>query len=108
MEAGAIFELMIEKDLYEQDGTLKSDFREFLKKEGRSPEEIAQHEQYMKREIEDRTRFTQGNPVVSSVQERIIARAGLDVEELLSQGYLAVEDLEFAEDVDSFDWEDLL
>jgi hypothetical protein len=42
------------------------------------------------------------------LRERVIARAGLDVEELLGQGYIAVEDLEFKQDIDSFDWEDLL
>lgn len=61
-----------------------------------------------KQKIEDRKLFAQGNPVVSSLQEKVIARAGLDVEELLSQGYVAVEDLEFKQDLDSFDLEDLL
>jgi hypothetical protein len=108
MEAGAIFESILEKSLYEPDGALKPDFREFLRKEGRSEEEIAQHERYMKQEIETRKLFAQGNPVVLSLRERAIARAGLDVEELLSQGYIAVEDLEFKQDLDSFNWEDLL
>jgi hypothetical protein len=79
-----------------------------LKKQGRTDEEIAQREARMKRTIENRKRFTQGNPVVSSLKDRVIARMGLDVEELLSQGYLAVEDLEFTDDIDSFNWEDLL
>jgi hypothetical protein len=108
MEAGAIFESILEKSLYELDGTLKPDFRDFLRKQGRSSEEIAQHERYMKQEIEERKLFAQGNPVVSSLRERIIARAGLDVEELLSQGYIAAEDLEFKQDIGSFNWEDLL
>ena len=108
MEAGAIFESILEKSLYEMDGALKPHFREFLRKEGRSEAEIAQHERYMKQEIETRKLFSQGNPVVLSPKERAIARAGLDVEELLSQGYIAVEDLELKPDLDSFDWEDLL
>jgi hypothetical protein len=108
MEAGAIFESMLEKDLYKPDGTVRPHFREFLIKQGTTKEEIAQFESQKRREIEDRKRFTQGNPVVSSLKDRVIARIGLDVEELLSQGYLAVEDLEFTEDVDSYNWEDLL
>lgn len=108
MEAGAIFESILERSLYEADGTLKADFREFLRKQGRTEQEIAQHERYMKQEMATRKLFAQGNPVVLSLKERAIARAGLDVEELLSQGYVAVEDLEFKQDLDSFDWEDLL
>jgi hypothetical protein len=108
MEAGAIFESILEKSLYELDGTVKPHFREFLKKEGSSSEEIAEFERQMKQEIETRKLFAQGNPVVLSPRERAIARAGLDVEELLSQGYVAVEDLELKPDLDSFDWEDLL
>jgi hypothetical protein len=108
MEAGAIFESILEKSLYESDGTVKAHFREFLRKEGSSSEEIAEFERQMKQEIETRKLFAQGNPVVLSPKERAIARAGLDVEELLSQGYVAVEDLELKPDLDSFDWEDLL
>ena len=52
--------------------------------------------------------FAQGNRVVLSLRERALARAGLDVEELLSLGYIAVEDLELKQDLDSLDWEDLL
>ena len=108
MEAGTIFESILEKSLYESDGTVKPHFREFLIKQGRSEEEIARREARKKQEIEDRKLFAQGNPVVLSPRERAIARAGLDVEELLSQGYIAAEDLEFKPDLDSFDWEDLL
>jgi hypothetical protein len=105
MEAGAIFESMLEKNLYKADGTVRPHFREFLKKQGRTDEEIAQRESRIKREIANRKLYA---PVGSSLRDKIIARAGLDVEELLSQGYLAVEDLEFTEDVDSYNWEDLL
>jgi hypothetical protein len=108
MEAGEIFESILEKSLYEPDGTIKPHFRDFLRKQGSSPEEIAEFERQMKREIEERKLFAQGNPVVSSLRERVIARAGLDVEELLSQGYIAAEDLEFNDHPESFDWEDLL
>jgi hypothetical protein len=108
MEAGAIFESILEKNLYEPDGTIKPHFRDFLRKQGRTSEEIARREARKKQEIEERKLFAQGNPVVSSLRERVIARAGLDVEELLGQGYIAVEDLEFKQDIDSFDWEDLL
>ena len=108
MEAGAIFDSILETSLYETDGTVKPHFREFLKKQGKSEAEIARREARKKQEIEDRKLFAQGNPVVLSPKERAIARAGLDIEELLSQGYVAVEDLELKPDLDSFDWEDLL
>ena len=108
MEAGAIFESILEKNLYEPDGTLKPHFRDFLKKQGRSAEEIAQHERYTKREFENRKLFAQGNPVVLSPQERAIARSGLEVEELLRQGYVAIEDLDSTQDFDAIPWEDLL
>jgi hypothetical protein len=108
MEAGEIFESILEKSLYESDGTIKPHFRDFLRKQGRTSEEIARHEARKKQEIEERKLFAQGKSVVLNLRERAIARAGLDVEELLSQGYIAVEDLEFKPDLDSFDWEDLL
>jgi hypothetical protein len=108
MEAGEIFESILEKSLYEPDGTIKPHFRDFLRKQGRTSEEIARHEARKKQEIEERKLFAQGKSVVLSLRERAIARAGLDVEELLSQGYIAAEDLEFKPDLDSFDWEDLL
>ncbi len=108
MEAGAIFESILEKSLYEADGTIKPHFREFLRKQGRASEEIARREARKKQEIEQRKLFAQGNRVILSPKERALARAGLDVEELLSQGYIAVEDLELKQDLDSFDWEDLL
>ena len=108
MEAGAIFESMLEKNLYEVDGKIKPHFREFLIKEGRTAEQIDYHERYTKREIADRKLYAPVASEGSSLRDKIIARAGLDVEELLSQGYLAVEDLEFTEDVDSYNWEDLL
>ena len=108
MEAGAIFESILEKSLYEADGTIKPHFREFLRKQGRASEEIARREARKKQEIETRKLFAQGNRVILSLRERALARAGLDVEELLSLGYIAVEDLELKQDLDSFDWEDLL
>ena len=105
MEAGAIFESILEQNLYEPDGRVKADFREFLRQAGRSEEEIAQYEQRKRQEIEERKLWDSGS---STLKEKIIAREGLDTEELLSQGYIAVEDLEFQPDVDSFNWEDLL
>jgi hypothetical protein len=63
MEAGAIFDSILEKSLYEADGTVKPHFREFLIKQGRSEEEIARREARKKQEIEDRKLFAQGNPV---------------------------------------------
>jgi hypothetical protein len=105
MEAGAIFESILEKNLYEPDGTLKPHFREFLRKQGRTEEEIAQHERYTQQEIEERKLW---GPSGSTLKEKIIARAGLDTEELLSQGYVAAEDLESDEGTESFNWEDLL
>ncbi|ACK70908.1 hypothetical protein PCC7424_2491 [Gloeothece citriformis PCC 7424] len=108
MKAGAIFESILERSLYEPDGTIKPHFREFLRKQGRTEEEIAQHQRYMQQEIEDRKLFAPRNRAGSSLHDKIIARAGLDTEELLSQGYIAVEDLETEQDLDSFDWEDLL
>jgi hypothetical protein len=38
----------------------------------------------------------------------MIAREGLDTEELLSQGYVLPEDLEFQPDTERYNWEDLL
>ncbi|WP_013321081.1 hypothetical protein [Gloeothece verrucosa] len=108
MKAGAIFESILERSLYEPDGTIKPHFREFLRKQGSSPEEIAEYERQKKEEIEDRKLFAPRNRPGSSLRDKIIARAGLDTEELLSQGYIAVEDLETEQDLDSFDWEDLL
>jgi hypothetical protein len=108
MEAGAIFESLLEKNLYKADGTVKPHFRDFLLKQGRTEEEIAQFESQKRREIADRKLYAPVGSEGSSLRDKIIARAGLDVEELLSQGYLAVEDLEFTDDVDSYNWEDLL
>jgi hypothetical protein len=105
MEAGAIFESILEQNLYEPDGRVKADFREFLRQAGRSEEEIAQYEQRKRQEIEERKLWDSGS---SNLKEKIIAREGLDTEELLSQGYIAAEDLEFQPNIDSFNWEDLL
>ncbi len=41
-------------------------------------------------------------------RDRAIARAGLDTEELLSQGYIDLDDLASGSDIDDFDIEDLL
>lgn len=108
MEAGAIFESNLERSLYEADGTIKPHFRDFLKKQGRSEAEIEQFQQQKKQEMETRMLFAQGNSVKLSPSQRVIARSGLEVEELLSQGYIAVEDLESKHDLNSFDFEDLL
>ncbi|MGH2416483.1 MAG: hypothetical protein ACRDEA_22875, partial [Microcystaceae cyanobacterium] len=87
---------------------IKPHFREFLRKKGISEREIANREARKKEDLETRKLFAQGNPVVLSPKERAIARAGLEVEELLSQGYISVENLELKQDLDSFDFEDLL
>jgi hypothetical protein len=105
MEAGAIFESILEQSLYEPDGRVKPDFREYLLKAGRSEEEIAQYEQRKRREIEERKLWNSGG---STLREKMIAREGLDTEELLSQGYVLPEDLEFQPDTDRYNWEDLL
>jgi hypothetical protein len=105
MEAGAIFESLLEQSLYEPDGTIKPSFRASLRKRGRSEEEIAQYERRKKQEIEDRKLWASEG---STLKEKVIARRGLDTEELLSQGYVAAGDLEFDGDTDSFNWEDLL
>jgi len=105
MEAGAIFESILEQNLYEPDGRVKADFREFLRQAGRSEEEIAQYEQRKRQELEERKLW---NSDGSTLREKLIARAGLDTEALLSQGYVLPEDLEFQPDTDRFNWEDLL
>ena len=105
MEAGAIFESILEQSLYEPDGTIKPSFRASLRSRGRTEEEISLFEKQKKQEIEERKLWDSGS---SNLKEKIIAREGLDTEELLSQGYIAAEDLEFQPDIDSFNWEDLL
>jgi hypothetical protein len=95
----------LERSLYEADGTIKPHFRDFLRKQGRSEAEIAQFQQQKKQEMETRRLFAGGNPVKLSLSQKAIARSGLEVEELLSQGYIAVEDLESK---NSFDFEELL
>ncbi|MEG3437855.1 hypothetical protein V0288_12075 [Pannus brasiliensis CCIBt3594] len=108
MKAGKIFQSLLERDHYEPDGKMKPVLRDRLKERGYSEEEIANIEKRKKEEIEDRKRFAPRNGRGSSLRDRAIARSGLDVEELLSQGYLDIEDLESGSDPDSFDWEDLL
>ncbi|WP_245927779.1 hypothetical protein [Aphanothece hegewaldii] len=105
MEAGTIFESVLERSLYEADGTIKPHFRDFLRKQGYCETQIEQFQRQKKQEMETRMLFAQGNPVKLSPSQRAIARSGLEVEERLSQGYLAVEDLESK---NSFDFEDLL
>ena len=105
MEAGAIFESILEQSLYEPDGTIKPSFRASLRSRGRTEEEISLFEKQKKQEIEERKLWESGG---STLKEKIIAREGLNTEELLSQGYILPEDLEFQPNTDLFNWEDLL
>ncbi|MDV3002853.1 MAG: hypothetical protein N5P05_004508 (plasmid) [Chroococcopsis gigantea SAG 12.99] len=108
MRAGKIFESLLEKDLYEEDGTVKPDYREYLEKNGCSEEDIQKFERYQKHEIEMRKLIARANVYPQTPRDRAIARAGLDTEELLSQGYIDVEDLASGSDIDDFDIEELL
>jgi hypothetical protein len=93
METGEIFESILERSLYKPDGTIKRHFRDFLVDRGKSELEIAQFEAQKKLEIEERKLFVSENHGVFSWREPAIARSGLELEELLSQGYIAIEDL---------------
>ncbi|MDV3001144.1 MAG: hypothetical protein N5P05_002750 [Chroococcopsis gigantea SAG 12.99] len=108
MRAGKIFESMLEKRFYESDGTMRPEFRDSLIKKGYTEKEIELFERHKKYEIETRKLIARANAYRQTPRDRAIARAGLDTEELLSQGYIDIEDLASGSNIDDFDIEELL
>ncbi len=103
----SIYMSVLDRNFHNGDGTIKLDYRKYLKEKGITDAEIARRERYMKEEIEDNKLFDY-RPGARRTKDRVIASSGLDVEELLSQGYLNVDELDEIEDLDSFDIDDLL
>lgn len=107
--SGDLFMSILEQNQYRPDGTVRPHFRKYLKEQGRTDAEIAEYERLMKEEIEDRKLWAPTpQERRSSLRDKAIARAGLDVEELLSQGYLNVDQIDEIKDIDSFSIEDIL
>ena len=97
-----------EQGLYKADGAVTINYRESLKNQGISDGEIANFERLMKEEINSRRLFARSIEFTkTNLKERAIARANLDVEELLSQGYLNLDLLDEIEDIDSFEIDEL-
>ena len=85
MSDDSIYMTALERNLYNADGTVKPHYRKSLKEKGRTDAEIAQYERFMKDEIETNKLFDyRPEARRTNLKDRAIARAGLDVEELLS------------------------
>ena len=72
---------------YNEDGTMKPAVKEEYLAEGMSLEGIKILEDNARAEIEDYLNFK------DNLKDKLIARAGLTVEEELSEGYMTLDDL---------------
>ena len=82
----------IEQNYYHSDGDLMEWWKAELRKEGVSEQEIAQLERDKKIQVETIQALANSKP--KTAREQAIERAGLTTEELLSEGYLGLDDLD--------------
>jgi hypothetical protein len=76
---------------YNADGTITESYRNFLKKLGRTDEEIQRREKRKQAELEMDSLIAAHNSSVSG-GDLHIARQGLSIEEELTQGFISLDD----------------
>ena len=93
---------LVQQRHYNSDGSVTEEFRKYLKETGTSDETIALYEKLQRDEIEDERLFgPTPEEKIARAKNRLIGRSGLNTQELLSEGYLSVDDLDddFPEDL---------
>ena len=95
---------------YYPDGSVRPEYRKWLKAKGTSDEEIAATEKRTRDEIEDERLYgLTYEEKVENARNRLIGMSGLSTQELLTEGYADVDDIDEYGRVDRrFSFEDLL